>query len=89
MSKMLLNKVVLSFTERITTSSVDETRTRTCINGFMDALTKSVVVIILDVHVFNKRDPPLARLCDVSIAFSGLGAGHSLTQSHCRGFSKP
>ena len=56
MSKMLLNKVVLSFTER-TTSSVDETRTRTCINGFMDALTKSVAVIILDVHVFNKRDP--------------------------------
>ena len=58
MSKMLLNKVVLSFTERITTSSVDETRARTCINGFMDALTKSVAVIILDVHVFNKRDPP-------------------------------
>lgn len=53
MSKMLLNKVVLSFTERITTSSVDETKTRTCINGFMDALTKSVAVIILDVHVFN------------------------------------
>lgn len=57
MSKTLLNKVVLSFTERITTSSVDETRTRTSINGFMDALTKSVAVIILDVHVFNKRDP--------------------------------
>lgn len=57
MSKMLLNKVVLIITERITTSSVDETRTRTCINGFMDTLTKSVAVIIKDVHVFNKRDP--------------------------------
>lgn len=59
MSKMFLNKVVLSFTERITTSSVDETRTRTrtCINGFMDALTKSIAVIILDVNVFNKTDP--------------------------------
>lgn len=57
MCKMFLNKVVVSFTERITTSSVHETRTRTCINGFMDALTKSIAVIIQDVHVFNKRDP--------------------------------
>ena len=44
MSKMLLNKVVLNFTERITTSSVDETRTRTCINGFMDTLTNQLLL---------------------------------------------
>ena len=40
MCKMFLNKDVLSFTERITSPSVDETRTRTCINVFHGCLDK-------------------------------------------------